>query len=294
MDVFFGINFVMDLFVLWMEGGILGLKRSGGRLLAGAFVPAVLACAAAWLTKGVFAGNTKGVWFAAALLGQIVSSGIGYGFDGVRQVLKRTGLLCALGFLSAGCFVWIYSYTGFGAWMAERLPDGLKAGSIVACGIIFAGGGILAYAGARRLSNAGMDSLGLSGGGLPCGCLEAELTFLGRRIRAAGLVDTGNGLVDPISGTPVIIADKELAEEWIILAKESHPERFRVIPYHSVGVEKGLLEAVVLDEIVLYRAEGTVRRSRAVLASAAGSVGTSGTYRIILHPSIMQAAKAAE
>lgn len=59
------------------------------------------------------------------------------------------------------------------------------------------------------------------------------------------LIDSGNSLVEPISGKPVCVIDRGVFES---LWKEN-PPGFRVIPYHSVGRKRGILSGYLLEEL---------------------------------------------
>lgn len=97
-----------------------------------------------------------------------------------------------------------------------------------------------------------------------------EVTFElgGERVSLTALVDTGNTLDDPISGRPVIVAEGACLEGLFPPEHRPRPEdlrdpagvgerlwtggwksRFRVLPYRSVGVERGLLLAARVDRI---------------------------------------------
>jgi len=67
-----------------------------------------------------------------------------------------------------------------------------------------------------------------------------------------GMIDSGNTLKDPLSGKPVCIVRKTLMEN--LLLHMEHPERrYTVIPYHSVGVEQGLLDGYRMDKLTVGR-----------------------------------------
>ncbi len=94
---------------------------------------------------------------------------------------------------------------------------------------------------------------------------------LGERIvDLTALVDTGNTLTDPVSGRPVVVAEGERTAP--LFPREHRPGpgdltdpaaaltrlgtgvwrgRFRLLPYRSVGVDRGLLLAVRLDGLEL-------------------------------------------
>jgi stage II sporulation protein GA (sporulation sigma-E factor processing peptidase) len=90
----------------------------------------------------------------------------------------------------------------------------------------------------------------------------------GRRVLLRGLVDSGNLLRDPLTGKSVVVVSREAAsnlfppdlcptaeelrrpeEVCARLAGEWEPGRVRLLPYHAVGTEQGLLLAVRLDAL---------------------------------------------
>lgn len=52
------------------------------------------------------------------------------------------------------------------------------------------------------------------------------------QVTLKALIDSGNSLYDPISGKPVCVVEREALEGKIPL---DIPEKFRLIPYHSIG-----------------------------------------------------------
>lgn len=91
------------------------------------------------------------------------------------------------------------------------------------------------------------------------------IEFENRLKTVRAMIDTGNLLKEPISGTPVIIVEKEeLLEiipeeilnnvEKIILGEyevnlNEYASRFRVIPFTSLGKENGLLLGLKIDNL---------------------------------------------
>lgn len=94
-----------------------------------------------------------------------------------------------------------------------------------------------------------------------------KLNLRERSVSLTALIDTGNTLTDPISGRPVMVAEGERAA--ILFPREHRPDsadlrdpiaaltrlgtgewraRFRILPYRSVGVDRGLLLAVRVDD----------------------------------------------
>lgn len=78
--------------------------------------------------------------------------------------------------------------------------------------------------------------------------VETELVFCGVTQKMTGFIDSGNTLKDPLTGNPVCIVRSSFMEE--LLEKTKHPEsRYTVIPYQSIGVERGMLEGYRADRI---------------------------------------------
>ena len=88
------------------------------------------------------------------------------------------------------------------------------------------------------------------------------LELAGRRVRLTALRDTGNSLRDPITGSPVVVAEGQVLQRLLPelplnraqlrdpaalmeLLRLLHPElRPRLIPYRAVGTESAMLLAI--------------------------------------------------
>lgn len=108
-------------------------------------------------------------------------------------------------------------------------------------------------------------------------CLDEKKTVL------IGMIDTGNLLQEPLTGRPVSIVERD----WIsgLLEKDWEQKRgFCLIPYHSIGTEKGWLQAVTLDSMEVHTAGRELFVSHPVLAIYEGKFSAQGGYQMILHP----------
>ena len=126
-----------------------------------------------------------------------------------------------------------------------------------------------------------------------------ELCLEGRRVRLTALVDTGNTLTDPATGRAVLVAEGQAlldlfppslcpSEADLLdpagglarLGQGSWRGRLRLLPYRSVGVERGLLLAVRTDGMSL---DG--RPCGPVLAALSPTpVSDGGGYRALIGP----------
>ena len=129
--------------------------------------------------------------------------------------------------------------------------------------------------------------------------LPVHVVLRERSVEFTVLMDTGNTLTDPVTGQPVMVAEGEALSE--LFPKESRPttedlrdpagaltrlaegewkKRFRLLPYRSVGVARGLLLAVKTDRVVL---DG-VDRGGMLVALSPTPVSDGGGYRALLGP----------
>ncbi len=201
--------------------------------------------------------------------------------SGNSGCVKRTALAAALGAsyggvsLLPGCtslsggiwpFVILAGMTGIAFGYSQ---SGLRRG-IVFFLLSMALGGIstgLGSGGVWSLVLAGaglwlMCQLGFGGGRLGSHYISVTIGYQGKQIHLTALVDTGNTLKDPITGTPVLVADSSAAEKLLsltekdlqdpvnILASGIH-KGLRLIPYTAIGQSGGMLLAVRPDVCVI-------------------------------------------
>lgn len=118
-----------------------------------------------------------------------------------------------------------------------------------------------------------------------------------RSVSLTALIDTGNTLLDPISGRSVMVAEGERVAA--LFPREHRPgpadlrdpaaalprlgtgewrSRFRLLPYRSVGVERGLLLAVRADSLEL----NGHRRGPVLVALSPTPVSDGGGYQALI------------
>lgn len=145
---------------------------------------------------------------------------------------------------------------------------------------------------------------------------DVEIALEGRSVTMKGMVDTGNFLTDPFTGKPVIIISavaakrllpSEIVEEAVkekktqilseVLMNSNYASRIRMIPFQSIGEERGYLVGIRPDAIRIGIHSGnssdrTVTASEgAIIAIYKGmfSGGQSdGDCSILLHPSMIE------
>ena len=138
---------------------------------------------------------------------------------GLREIVKTTGLFLALTFLSGGAVMALL------LWRQQP--------AVSHQGIIY------------------MDAVTYFR------LLCFGILAFGKSYFFEAFVDSGNCLREPVTGKPVVLLDNRGASRLPFGAKDM-PSRYRIIPYHGVGVEAGSLEALRTDEIIFedHKTEG--------------------------------------
>ncbi len=95
------------------------------------------------------------------------------------------------------------------------------------------------------------------------GVVKAQIGFNGSQAQLRVLIDSGNTLRDPITASPVLIAEKEHISELFPISGDSSLEilknlhdadskiKLRLLPYRSVGKDGGLLAAFKPDYVCI-------------------------------------------
>lgn len=101
--------------------------------------------------------------------------------------------------------------------------------------------------------------------------------------KLSGMIDTGNLLQEPLTGKAVSIVEKESV---LALLGTSWQQRrgFFLIPYHSIGKDRGWLQAVTVDKMEIRTAGRRVCVEQPILAIYEGNLSAQKEYQIILHP----------
>jgi stage II sporulation protein GA (sporulation sigma-E factor processing peptidase) len=132
----------------------------------------------------------------------------------------------------------------------------------------------------------------------------------GHEIRVDGMVDTGNQLVDPLTGAPVVIVEYDVLAPYLpphakdffpaggevdlekvaqCFAEAGYALSIRVIPFTSIGKRHGILVGFKPDEIVILTGDQQVRNSKVVVGIYGRRLSPRGTYHALLHPDLLQA-----
>lgn len=114
--------------------------------------------------------------------------------------------------------------------------------------------------------------------------VEVLILLEERQVRTKGFIDTGNLLKDPLVNRPVHIIKEKLLEPEL----EEGKLLIRLIPYHSLGKEHGLLETVTLKGMYILQGEVSVYLENPVFGIAREKLFQGDKYDVILNGVCME------
>ncbi len=263
------INFVMNWYSLELTNILLGDVTSRGRLAAGALLGAVLYIlpvltgAAIWIIPVGCVITAVSMIFAVFPVGNLM------------------GVLRALGIMTG-----VSLGLGGGLLLLEGMLPVQSISTLGSLGIMGLGG-LVFLAGRHMLSRSRVTD----------GCLvelvcEREEGEGNERcvICVKALVDTGNSLVEPISGRPVCILEQCIFEKLADSAKQVLMSG-RKVPFCSMGQEDGSMWAYLIPEIHIYRGGMMYLRREIYVGVYPGRMSGEGEYSMILQPSLLEGQK---
>jgi hypothetical protein len=65
------------------------------------------------------------------------------------------------------------------------------------------------------------------------------------------------------------------------------PEKFKIIPYKSVGREGGMLEGIVIDQLIILKDGVRVVKEGTVIALYEGRLSKNGCFSMLLNHSLL-------
>lgn len=267
LDALVALNLVLDYLLLLLTGRIAGAVLCRWRIFLAA------------LAGSLYAGAI--IWPGWAFLGHGMTR-LGFGvlmvlaaYGSERRLLRLTVVFFALS-AALGGGLYALSFLGAGVGMVHAVPTPtldikyILLFAAVGYGLMSLFGRCLARHGPRELK-------------------EVEVRLGEGRAGLTALVDSGNTLVDPMTGKSVIVAEgRQLAHLLPPEADFDHPcqcfptldqpQRFRLLPYRAVGVDKGLLLAVRADGVQVSGRELGPR----LVALSPTPVGGGGGYNALI------------
>ncbi len=105
------------------------------------------------------------------------------------------------------------------------------------------------------------------------------------KVQIMALLDTGNHLVDPVSGAPVCIISQKLADR---LQPCLVPEKYHVIPYTSVGKKRGILPGYEIPVLYIEEPYQELKKENVMIAVCDTGISADSPYQMILNPRLLK------
>ncbi len=219
-DSLFFLNFIMNLYLLILVDQSMLRTATPGRLAAGAAVGAV-----SFLLPFMGAGPAVLRLALGGLAGCVGMLCITFSVRSLRMFLRLLERLV------------LYSF-GMGGAMLFLIRSAGNAGKTVVSvlGVLGMGGLFFLLFLRFRYGLKTKDSL-----------CRATLVQGGEQVTVNALIDSGNSLIEPISGKPVCVVGQEVFDRlW-----KDEACGFRAVPYHSIGKKRGILPGYLLSQLWL-------------------------------------------
>lgn len=282
-DLTFLINFTMDFLILWATASMANIPVIWSRIISGSFLGA--AYAVFYLIYADF--------FLFSLPGKIIFSAV-FVVIVMRphdwQQFKRV-------------FFYFYavSFTMAGASLAVSYVLHYQSASLSFPYVALLGGVATAIFIIHQAEQYVSDHV------LPALLnYQVELHFGQEVCRAKGFLDTGNGLKDPLSQRPVLVAEYEVLKDCLPndfcaafekyqnenellenLGQSSWAHRLRLIPFSSIGKKNGLLIGIRSDEVCLQSGQRSIACKNMVVGIYREKLSQSGAYQLLIPSDVL-------
>lgn len=258
-DSIFLLNLVMDLYLLTLTNKVLGKTATYTRIFAGSVIGALGYCIVlclpgiAYMLKVLF-----GMFPIGALMIKISCR-----TKGIKELIRGEGYLFTFSFLLGGFIIFLKSKISLLHMQSDSMAAVAGMGFV---GFVICRKLIWVWEKKKRTHFCQVWIPGDTG-----------------RVEVTALIDTGNGLIEPVSRKPVAILEEE---EWEKLRIWMKPEKFKIIPYHSIGKANGMLEGYEVDTVEVKGQNGEKRFDKVIIAVFKGKISKKGGYQMILPPEL--------
>lgn len=292
-DVVFFINFIMDFFIFLIVSKLLKKKIIYKRILAGAFTAAVLYCLVIFIP---FLRKIYNFFGAVAIL--MIASLIAFNPKSIKEMVKIVFLSHVSAFSIGGAGIALFYYTDLPKAVGNMISFNIEDFPFKVLITVTASSYII-----LKFSMEWLKSIFSKHKEY----YSVKISFNSIDVRIRALVDTGNSLKDPLTLSPVIVAEfsaikkflpdtikliyyeqkeENLTEILNNITDSSISSRIRMIPFSSVGVKNGMLLGFVPDKVEVENDEENLHLKNAVIAIYNYKLSKEGTYQALINPDI--------
>lgn len=295
-DVIFFINAFMDFFIFWIVSRIVKNKVSFLRLMLGGAVASLFYCLILFVPVLHILYN-----FFGALL--ILSLCLWFIFKPkkVAEFIKLLIFAHLSAFAVGGAAMALFYFTSISDLLGEMLTFSVSHFSlkllIASTAMIY----IVLKLGSGWIHTNVTHSRDFC---------KLEISFDGKTAEVTALVDTGNALSDPISKAPVIVVEfssirefftheaqlafyeyKDKSIEGVIDKVREGPmqSRIRIIPFSSLGAERGMILGFFPDEAkIIFGEESSITITNVIIGVYNHSLCKNKGYQALVNTEVFQ------
>ena len=262
-DSVFALQAASNLYLLSLAGQILKCTATHKRILASAMLGAMAVCAAIVAPAGTVGCRL----LICAIPVSMCMLRAAFGIRLLKQLFFASLAMAGSGFFLGSIMIWILN----------RLRTVLKGDISL---IITLATGYLSYRLLLKMitviQNRRENSMRT---------VVTRLPENGRTLRVQALLDTGNHLADPVSGAPVSLISKRLAEQ---IHPAFRPEKYHAVPFRSIGTDKGMLDAYEIPDLIIEEKTRSVRKEHVIVAICNTGISGESVYQMILNPRLLE------
>lgn len=291
-DLLFLVNFLLNGWALWLTSTLIGHKLRWQSLILSSALGAIY---------GLGMVTPWAIYFShpcSKLLLALVMIQLAFRSRPVLRLLQLSGLFLLVSFTTAGCALGVQALLSQQNLGGGVLAYGQLPFWVLLLAAIFLGVGshrVISLVENRLVHVANRASISC--------CLE------GGQLSLVGLVDSGNQLVDPFGGRPVVIVSLEAVSRLLpaeaislvgseqltteslnSLAGNPWIARIRFIPYHSVGRKSGVLLGWRVDQATICTTHGRRTTDNVILAVSGHALSERGAYQALIPQRLLPAA----
>lgn len=289
------VNLVMNLTVLWLTSRFTGSRTSPTRMLTAVTVGCIYALLIFFPGLDRAGGSIVPKTMVAGLMILIA-----FGFGNFKSFLKNIlGLFLAsffVGGISLGLH-YLFTVTEAVPSTSQQEQQNFNKWVILSCAVL------LTYLVGKWGSTLWTRRLHQKTASVP-----VTVSLWGSRVSAQALVDTGNQLIDPISQHPVIVMEFGVLEPalpttmchlfreaghqdgsrlMLLLADTPYAKSLRLIPFHSLGEENGMLLGIRPDAVEILYENRKYLVKDVVVGIYSRQLSPESAYRALLHPQLV-------
>lgn len=268
-DVYFGFNFLMDFLVILILEIIVKSKKAVVRGIISSIVGSLYA-----VILLVF--NMKGgmIYFLTYIVISEIMLWISLGKQTIKDNLKNIIILYGITFFMNGIINLLY-YGFDGSQNIVMRANNTYYGKINIFIVLIIG--VILCIVIKKYSDSITKYIKNLGN-----IYKVSVVLGSKEIELKALRDTGNSLVEPMTGKPVSIVEKNTVNQF-----KNETIKYLLIPYNSVGKKHGLLEAFIADKISV---DG-IEIEKAIIGIYNGKLSQNNKYEMILNPNLFEKEK---